>query len=144
MSGGKEFAERLPAQSSVNGLLDALKYDSAGLVTVIVQDAGTKEVLMAAFADRPAVAKTLETGLMHYYSRSRKKMWLKGEESGHVQEVKSVRVDCYQDTLVVRVAQTGGACHEGYRSCFYREITPAGGLRVIAEKLFDPKAVYKK
>jgi phosphoribosyl-AMP cyclohydrolase len=91
-----------------------------------------------------AVKRTLETGRATFYSRSRKKLWVKGEESGHVQQVKSVRVDCDQDTLVVRVRQTGGACHEGYRSCFYREITPDGALRVVAEKLFDPKTVYKK
>ncbi len=122
----------------------ALKFDDKGLITAVVVDDATDEVLMVAWMNDEAVKQTLATRKATFYSRSRKKMWVKGEESGHVQEVKSVRADCDQDTLVVRVTQTGGACHEGYRSCFYREITPAGGLRVIAEKLFDPKAVYKK
>jgi phosphoribosyl-AMP cyclohydrolase len=122
----------------------ALKFDDKGLITAVVVDDATGEVLMVAWMNDEAVKQTLSTRKATFYSRSRRKMWVKGEESGHVQEVKSVRVDCDQDTLVVRVTQKGGACHEGYRSCFYREITPAGGLRVIAERLFDPKAVYKK
>ena len=122
----------------------ALKFDDKGLITAVVVDDASGEVLMVAWMNDEAVKQTLSTRKATFYSRSRRKMWVKGEESGHVQEVKSVRVDCDQDTLVVRVTQTGGACHEGYRSCFYREITPAGGLRVIAERLFDPKAVYKK
>ena len=122
----------------------ALKFDDKGLITAVVVDDATGEVLMVAWMNDEAVKQTLATRKATFYSRSRRKMWVKGEESGHVQEVKGVRVDCDQDTLVVRVTQTGGACHEGYRSCFFREITPAGGLRVITEKLFDPKAVYKK
>jgi phosphoribosyl-AMP cyclohydrolase len=144
MSGGKEFAERLPAQPDVQGLLDALKYDAAGLVTVIVQDHETKEVLMAAFADRPAVAKTLETGLMHYYSRSRKKMWLKGEESGHVQHLVKLTTDCDGDALLAEVRQTSGACHLGFRSCFAYQIARDGKVTEIGAKVFDPKEAYKK
>ena len=122
----------------------ALKFDDRGLITAVVVDDATDEVLMVAWMNDEAVKQTLATRKATFYSRSRRKMWVKGEESGHVQEVKGVRVDCDQDTLMVRVAQTGGACHEGYRSCFFREITPAGSLRVVAERLFDPKAVYKK
>ncbi len=121
-----------------------LKFDDKGLITAVVVDDATDEVLMVAWMNDEAVKQTLATRRATFYSRSRKKMWVKGEESGHTQEVKSVRVDCDQDTLEVRVVQKGGACHEGYRSCFFREIAPDGGLRVVAQRLFDPKAVYKK
>jgi phosphoribosyl-AMP cyclohydrolase len=144
MSGGKEFPDRIPAQPSVEGLLDALKYDGDGLVSVLVQDANDGALLMAAFADRNAVRKTLETGLMHYYSRSRKKMWLKGEESGHTQKVVSLAVDCDGDAILAKVQQTGGACHLGFRSCFSFGLEKDGRVKVIGEKLFDPAKVYKK
>ncbi|TDA30997.1 MAG: phosphoribosyl-AMP cyclohydrolase, partial [Hadesarchaea archaeon] len=91
-----------------------------GLVTAVVQDWKTGEVLMVAHQDREAVRKTLTTGLMHYWSRSRKKLWLKGESSGHLQHLKGVRVDCDGDAVLYLVRQVGGACHEGYRSCFFR------------------------
>jgi phosphoribosyl-AMP cyclohydrolase len=122
----------------------APKFDDKGLITAVVVDDATHQVLMVAWMNEEAVKQTLATRKATFYSRSRKKMWIKGEESGHIQAVKSVRVDCDQDTLEVRVTQTGGACHEGYRSCFFREIAADGSLRVVAEKLFDPKAVYKK
>jgi len=122
----------------------ALKFNDQGLVAAIVVDDATGEVLMVAWMNEEAVKQTLETRKATFYSRSRKKIWVKGEESGHVQHVKSVRVDCDQDALMVRVAQEGGACHEGYRSCFFREIAADGALRVVAQKVFDPKAVYKK
>ena len=144
MSGGKEFPDRIPAQPSAEGLLDALKYDSDGLVTMVVQDAGDGAVLMVAFADRNAMRKTLETGLMHYYSRSRKKMWLKGEESGHTQKVVSLAVDCDGDAILAKVQQISGACHMGFRSCFAFRIDGNGRVEVIGEKLFDPKDVYHK
>ena len=144
MSGGKEFPDRIPAQPSVEGLLDALKYDNDGLVTVVAQDAGDGAVLMVAFADRNAMRKTLETGLMHYYSRSRKKMWLKGEESGHTQKVVSLAVDCDGDAILAKVRQTGGACHLGFKSCFSFGIEKDGQVATLGEKLFDPAAVYKK
>jgi len=120
----------------------ALKFDDKGLITAVVVDDASGEVLMVAWMNDEAVKQTLATRKATFYSRSRKKMWVKGEESGHVQEVKSVRVDCDQDTLVVRVTQTGGACHEGYRSCFYRKVDPHGKLELIAERLVDPKEVY--
>lgn len=117
---------------------------TGGLVPAIAQDAATGEVLMLAWMNREAFEETLRTGRAVYFSRSRNKLWRKGEESGHVQQVKGVFVDCDADTILVKVEQIGGAaCHEGYKSCFFRQVE-GDGLKVIAEKVFDPKAVYKK
>jgi phosphoribosyl-AMP cyclohydrolase len=117
---------------------------SGGLVPAVAQDAATGQVLMLAWMNRDAYEETLRTGRAVYYSRSRGKLWRKGEESGHVQEVRGVYVDCDADTILLKVHQVGGAaCHEGYASCFFREVMP-DGLKVIAEKVFDPKTVYKK
>jgi len=123
-------------------IADSLKYDDAGLLTAVVQDAETNEVLMVAFMNREAVEKTLETGKAHFYSRSRRKLWLKGESSGHFQLVKEVFVDCDLDALVVKVEQKGGACHTGFYSCFYRKVEPSGELREVGRKVFDPGEVY--
>jgi len=114
-----------------------------GLITVVVQDEKTNEVLMLAYANREALEKTLETHLAHYYSTSRRKLWLKGESSGNTQKVGEVLVDCDGDAVVYKVAQKGGACHTGYRSCFYRK-AEGGSLKVVGEKIFDPDEVYKK
>jgi phosphoribosyl-AMP cyclohydrolase len=115
---------------------------SGGLVPAVAQDAATGEVLMLAWMNREAYEETLRTGRACYFSRSRNKLWRKGEESGHVQEVKEVFVDCDADTILLKVHQIGGAaCHEGYKSCFFRKVE-GDNLRVIAEKVFDPKAVY--
>src|SRR5207244_10909663 len=117
---------------------------SGGLVPAVAQDAATGQVLMLAWMNRAAYEETLRTGRAVYYSRSRGKLWRKGEESGHVQEVRAVYVDCDADTILLKVRQIGGAaCHEGYASCFFREVKP-DGVTVIAEKVFDPKAVYKQ
>jgi phosphoribosyl-AMP cyclohydrolase len=117
---------------------------SGGLVPAIAQDAATGQVLMLAWMNREAYEETLRTGRACYYSRSRGKLWRKGEESGHVQEVRGVYVDCDADTILLKVHQVGGAaCHEGYPSCFFRQVTP-DGPRVVAEKVFDPRTVYKK
>jgi phosphoribosyl-AMP cyclohydrolase len=120
-------------------------FDKAGgLIPAVAQDADTGQVLMLAWMNREAYEETLRTGRACYFSRSRNKLWRKGEESGHVQEVRGVFVDCDADTVLLKVKQIGGAaCHEGYASCFFREVTPEG-VRVVAEKVFDPKAVYKK
>lgn len=99
-----------------------LKFDERGLIPVIAQDAETKEVLMLAYANEEAVRRTLETGMAHYYSRSRKKLWMKGEESGNVQEVVEVRVDCDGDALLYIVRQKGVACHTGEYSCFFTKL----------------------
>jgi phosphoribosyl-AMP cyclohydrolase len=126
-------------------LLSNLKFDSNGLIPAIVQDAKTGQVLMMAWMNREALDKTLATGKTHFFSRSRNKQWLKGESSGHVQQVKSIAVDCDADVLLVKAEQTGAACHEGYFSCFFREYDPAGkNGKVNAEKLFDPEKVYQK
>ncbi|HSK28756.1 MAG TPA: phosphoribosyl-AMP cyclohydrolase [Candidatus Limnocylindria bacterium] len=115
-----------------------------GLVPVIVQDHQTRDVLMVAYMNQEAWEKTLETGKAHYYSRSRKGPWFKGEESGNFQEVKDVLIDCDNDTILLQVHQVGGAaCHEGYRSCFFRQRAD-GDWKVIGQRVFDPKEVYKK
>lgn len=121
--------------------IDQLKFDANGLVPAVIQDAGTNEVLMVAYMNREAVQKTLRTKKTHFYSRSRKKMWLKGESSGHIQKVKGIRLDCDGDCLVVTVAQVGGACHTGYRTCFYRRLEQ-GAWKEKGRKLFDPDKVY--
>jgi phosphoribosyl-AMP cyclohydrolase len=115
-----------------------------GMVPAIAQDAETGEVLMMAYMNAESYAETLATGRAVYFSRSRNKLWRKGEESGHVQEVKAIYFDCDADTLLVKVNQIGGAaCHEGYKSCFFRQVTPEG-LKVVGTRVFDPKEVYKK
>jgi phosphoribosyl-AMP cyclohydrolase len=114
-----------------------------GLVPAIVQDEKTGEVLMLAYMNEQAWNKTLETGDAHFYSRSRDTLWRKGGTSGHVQKVKSVRLDCDADTVLLGVEQIGGAaCHEGFRSCFFREIKD-GEIIECSPKVFDPKEVYK-
>ena len=117
--------------------LDSLKYDSNGLVPAVVQDDESGEVLMVGYMNREAVRRTLTTGRTCFWSRSRQEFWVKGETSGHIQEVKSVRVDCDKDCLLVKVEQTGAACHTGYRSCFFREVDGEGIERVIGEKIPD-------
>ncbi|RQD79127.1 MAG: phosphoribosyl-AMP cyclohydrolase [Methanocalculus sp. MSAO_Arc1] len=117
-----------------------IQFDSQGLVPVIAQDVLTKEILMLAYADREAVDLTHSTGYAHYYSRSRKKIWKKGEESGNLQQVHDILVDCDEDTLVYMVSQTTAACHTGHRSCFYRRLDG----EIISERLFDPEQVYSK
>ena len=115
-----------------------------GLITAVAQDAETGQVLMVAHMNRAAWEETLASGRAVYFSRSRGRLWRKGEQSGHVQQVRSVRVDCDGDAVLLTVHQTGGAaCHEGYASCFFREQTPAG-LKTIAERVFDPNEVYGK
>ncbi|MBU0761541.1 MAG: phosphoribosyl-AMP cyclohydrolase [Candidatus Altiarchaeota archaeon] len=114
-----------------------------GLVTVVVQDEKTNEVLMLAYANRIALEKTTETGLAHYFSTSRKKIWLKGESSGNTQNVSEILIDCDMDAVIYRVSQKGGACHKGYRTCFYRKIQD-GKTVEVEEKLFNPDEIYGK
>ncbi len=121
------------------------KYNSQGLMPVIIQDVDSHEVLMLAYMDKTAVERTLKEKKTVFYSRSRNQYWVKGESSGHTQEVKQVLTDCDQDTLLVLVKQNGGACHLGYRSCFVHEINEEGQIfRVTQEKVFDPDKIYKK
>ena len=124
--------------------MDGPDFSSTTLVPAIAQDDATGEVLMLAYMNADAYAETLRTRRVCYYSRSRQRLWRKGEESGHVQHLKHLYYDCDADTLLVKVEQVGGAaCHEGYASCFFREIDPASGsAQVIAERVFDPAEVY--
>ncbi|MDD4126595.1 MAG: phosphoribosyl-AMP cyclohydrolase [Methanomicrobium sp.] len=115
-----------------------INYDKNGLVTVVVQEYNTGKVLMVAWADENAVEMTRKTGYAHYFSRSRNKIWKKGEESGHVQEIIKILIDCDCDALLYQVRQTGGACHTGYDSCFYRTLDG----EVVGDKIFDPDKVY--
>jgi phosphoribosyl-AMP cyclohydrolase len=123
----------------------SLDFDKAGgLVAAIAQDADTGEVLMIAWMNREAYEETIKTNRACYFSRSRNKLWRKGEESGNVQEVKEVYIDCDADAVLLKVKQIGGAaCHEGYKSCFFRKVEPSG-LQVIGARVFDPKKVYQK
>ena len=127
-------------------LLDKVDFSRDGLVPVAVVDDADGTVLMLASMNKEALAKTLETGQMHYYSLSRGKLWLKGEESGNIQLVKAVFVDCDPvNRLLFRVEQKGdAACHTGYRSCFYRRVAQDGELEAMGERVFDPDEVYKK
>jgi phosphoribosyl-AMP cyclohydrolase len=121
-------------------------FAKSSLIPVIAQDAVTGDVLMLAYMNQAAWEETLKTGRVCYYSRSRDKLWRKGEESGNVQHVREIYFDCDADTLLIKVEQVGGAaCHEGYRSCFFRRIDPASReVGVVGERVFDPAAVYKK
>jgi len=122
-------------------MLNFEKY--GGLVPAIAQDAETGEVLMLAWMNREAWDETLRTGRAVYYSRSRGRLWRKGEESGHIQQVVEVRVDCDADTVLLKVRQVGGvACHEGYKSCFFRRVEH-GQLQIVAERVVDPATVYR-
>jgi len=124
-------------------LADLVKYDDKGLVTAIAQDADNGQVLMVAYMNAESLRRTLDTNVMTYWSRSRQRFWVKGESSGHTQEVLEARIDCDGDALVFQVRQEGGACHVGYRSCFYRKNTP-DGLVTDGDKVFDPESVYAK
>ncbi|MCS7022123.1 MAG: phosphoribosyl-AMP cyclohydrolase [Gemmataceae bacterium] len=117
---------------------------NGGLVPAIAQDVDSGEVLMLAWMNREAWEETLRTGQAVYYSRSRGRLWRKGEESGHVQQVVEVRIDCDADTILLKVRQIGGAaCHEGYKSCFFRRVM-GDQLQIIAERVVDPAVIYRK
>jgi len=123
--------------------LDKIKFDDKGLVPAVIQDYQNGEILMLAYMNRESLQKTLSSGKTHFWSRSRQKFWLKGESSGHVQEIKEVFIDCDMDTLVFKVDQKVAACHMGYRSCFYRKIE-GEELTVVGEKVFEEGDVYQK
>ena len=128
------------------GTLFAPKFDAHGLVTAVAQEAGSNRVLMVAHMNAEALRLTIETGEVHYYSRSRKKLWKKGESSGEIQKLVEMRTDCDQDVVLLLVEQTGrgAACHTGRKSCFYRIVEDAATLRQSGEpRLFDPAEVYK-
>ena len=121
------------------------KFDINGLIPAIIQDYDSGEVLMMGYMDQMAFEQTLKEKKTVFYSRSRKKYWVKGETSGHIQGVLEVLTDCDQDTLLIRVKQKGGACHLGYRSCFVHQINESGDIaRVTQQKVFDPDRAYQK
>jgi len=128
----------------MDSTLENLKYDANGMIGAIIQDHITGQVLMFAFMNRESLELTAKTGKTHFYSRSRNKLWLKGESSGHLQTVKSIATDCDKDVLLIKVAQEGAACHDGYYSCFYRQYEPGNDWKIIGDKKFDPETVYKK
>ena len=138
--------------ANINDLEEGLafrpKFDASGLVTCVATDAATGDVLMVAHMNEEALRNTIASGEAWYFSRSRNALWRKGETSGQTQRVVEMRLDCDQDAVWIRVEQTGAACHTGRRSCFYRKVTVGeGGARlsfVDADRLFDPKAVYRK
>lgn len=125
-----------------SGLLDSIRWNEAGLVPAIVQDAGTGEVLMLAWMNEEALRLTLSSGETHFFSRSRQSIWHKGGTSGHVQQVEEMRLDCDADVLLIRVRQVGGACHEGYYSCFFRRVSATGHLETVEKRVFEPGEVY--
>lgn len=127
-----------------SSLLDQVKFDDKGLLTAVAQDAETGEILMLAFMNREALEQTLIRRVACYWSRSRGKLWVKGETSGHMQQVKEITIDCDMDAVVLKIEQKGGACHTGYRSCFYRRVERDGSLIVTGEKVFDEDDVYGK
>jgi phosphoribosyl-AMP cyclohydrolase len=124
-------------------VLDQLKFNSDGLVPAIIQEQSTGRVLMMAWMNREALQKTIDLGKTVFWSRSRQKYWIKGETSGHFQTVKDVALDCDGDTVLVQVEQTGAACHEGYKSCFFRSIK-GEEISVTEPRLIDPDNVYGK
>ena len=124
---------------------DKLTFTEDGLIPAIVQEAGTGRVLMMAWMNRASLETTVKTGKTHFWSRSRKKFWMKGEESGHTQTVKDISFDCDGDTLLVQVEQVGAACHEGFKSCFFRSVeTDGAGFKVTETQLQKPEDIYRK
>ncbi|MBA7624836.1 Phosphoribosyl-AMP cyclohydrolase [subsurface metagenome] len=128
------------------GLEFILKFDDNGLITAIAQDSQTGQILMVAYMNRQSLDLTIQTGYATYFSRSRQKLWKKGEQSGHVQKVEQILVDCDQDCLILKVAVDAGQCHVGYRSCFYRALKKNTNkkLEFIADKVFNPQKTYRK
>lgn len=124
---------------------EKLKFDANGLIPAIVQERGTGRVLMMAWMNHASLEKTVATGKTHFWSRSRQKFWMKGEESGHTQTVKDIAFDCDGDTLLIQVEQNGAACHEGYKSCFFRSIEGDGSTFKTTEAMLkSPEDIYKK
>jgi phosphoribosyl-AMP cyclohydrolase len=125
-------------------IYDKLKFDN-GLIPAIIQERGTGRVLMMAWMNRASLEKTIATGKTQFWSRSRQKFWMKGESSGHTQTVKDIAFDCDGDTLLIQVEQIGDACHEGYKSCFFRSVEGAGeGFKITEPVLVTPEKVYAK
>ena len=124
--------------------LKKLKFNDDELIPAIIQEEGTGRVLMMAWMNESSLKTTIEKGKTHFWSRSRQKYWMKGESSGHTQQVKSIAFDCDGDTLLIQVSQVGAACHEGYQSCFFRTINDAGEFDVSENRLVNPNEIYSK
>ena len=124
-------------------LIEQVKFDKNGLVPAIIQDFKTLEVLMVGYMNKESLETTLKTGKTCFWSRSRRKLWIKGETSGHIQKVKEILIDCDNDTLLIKAEQIGGACHMGYRTCFYRKYNK-NDFTIVGKKLFNPEKIYKK
>ncbi len=125
--------------------IESLKFNKQGLIPAVIQDYKDNKVLMVAYMNKEAVQKTIKMKKTHFYSRSRQKLWMKGEESRNIQQVKEIYVDCDNDCLLVKVIQKGeAACHTGYRSCFYKKLKNDYKFKIVEKKYFDPKKVYKK
>ena len=138
------FLLRLPDElETVMSFYDKLKFDSNGLIPAIIQEQGTGRVLMMAWMNRASLEKTIETGKTHFWSRSRQKFWMKGESSGHTQQVRDIAFDCDGDTVLIQVEQIGAACHEGYKSCFYRSVED-GDFKITETQLETPEEIYGK
>ena len=123
--------------------IDNLKLNDQGLIPAIIQEEGTGRVLMMAWMNADSIRDTIEKGKTHFWSRSRQKYWMKGESSGNTQQVKDVAYDCDADTLLIQVEQIGAACHEGYKSCFFRSVKEGEG-EITEERLIDPEEMYGK
>lgn len=129
---------------TIETTISEMKYADDGLIPAVCVDEETRKVLMVAYMNADSLRDTIKTGKTHFWSRSRQQYWMKGESSGHTQEVKDIYTDCDKDTLVIVVRQNGAACHEGYFSCFYRKLDDTGAWETVDEKVFDPDQVYKK
>ena len=129
----------------MNTFYDNLKFNADGLIPAIVQEQSTGRVLMMAWMNRASLESTIATGKTHFWSRSRQKFWMKGESSGHTQQVRDIACDCDGDTLLIQVEQVGAACHEGYKSCFFRSSTDGGkNFKVTEPQLAKPEEIYGK
>ncbi len=130
--------------TDMQSFLDAVKFDKDGLVPAIAQDAETGKVLMLAYMNRDSLEITLKERKMCYWSRSRKELWRKGATSGNTQDVKEILIDCDGDALVFKITQTGGACHTGYESCFFRKVEDDGSFEIVDKLMFDAEEAYRK
>lgn len=132
-------------KKKIEEFINLVKFDEKGLVPAVIQDYKTNKVLMVAYMNKDSLNLTLTTKKTHFYSRSRQKIWMKGEKSGHIQEVKDVFIDCDNDCLLIKVKQKGSAsCHSGFESCFYRRLNKNLDLKITEKKIFDPQKVYKE
>ncbi len=131
-------------KAGVQALLKVIRWNDQGLIPTVIQDAATKQVLTLCYLNEAALEKSLATGVVYLFRRSLNRLMQKGETSGHIQEIREVRVDCEGQSLVFLVRQRVAACHAGYFTCYFRRLTPAGGLRTVGRKVFDPSKVYRR